>query len=218
MEISNERMAKVRQYVSSHGGSDALLDAVLFGYELGEEERESRKRKLKPITDEYTFERWWKLYDHKVGRDKCEVKWHNVLTAAERRAATTHTPLYVASTPDKTYRKHPYTYLNQKCWKDTVSGDVQTRLVEADAEKFMEYFNNMFEDTKIPKLTEMTTERKHALNVIYTLYRNDIIPVLNKVLNSTYLRGEDGKGGRTSFDQIFTQSFFIKIKEGNFDD
>jgi hypothetical protein len=31
-----------------------------------------------------------------------------------------HTPEYVKSTPEKKYRKHPQTYLNNYCWEDEI--------------------------------------------------------------------------------------------------
>lgn len=217
MDVPQYALDAAMSFAAGFGGDANMVDAFLKGFALGNKNRK-KGGTLKPITDEYTFSRWWDLYDNKIDREKCEVKWHNVLTYEERKAATEHTPLYVASTPDKKWRKHPYTYLNNKSWKNEVQGAGAVQLEEANADAFMEYFNNMFEETKIPKITEMTVERRQALNYIYTFYKNDIIPVLNKVLNSTYLRGEDGRNGRTCFDQIFTQNFFLKIKEGNFDD
>ena len=65
------------------------------------------------------FEYWWKLYDLKVGRDKCEKKWAK-LTEKEKAECIAATPAYVASTPDKQFRKRPLTYLNGKCWNDEI--------------------------------------------------------------------------------------------------
>ena len=65
------------------------------------------------------FEYWWKLYDLKVGRDKCEKKWAK-LTEKEKAECIAATPAYVRSTPDKQFRKRPLTYLNGKCWNDEI--------------------------------------------------------------------------------------------------
>lgn len=65
------------------------------------------------------FEYWWKLYDLKVGRDKCEKKWAK-LTEKEKSECIAATPAYVQSTPDKQFRKRPLTYLNGKCWNDEI--------------------------------------------------------------------------------------------------
>ena len=97
-------------------------------------------------TPPYDFEEWWDLYDKKVERAKCEAKWKK-LSTAEKRACIAATPVYVASTPDKQYRKNPQTYLNNKSWNDEIinygtdnSKEQQRRqrLIEA-ADLFAEY-------------------------------------------------------------------------------
>lgn len=65
------------------------------------------------------FSEWWEAYDKKRGREKCMKKWEK-MTDEERRACISATPAYVASTPDKAYRKDPLTYLNGKCWNDEI--------------------------------------------------------------------------------------------------
>ena len=201
---------------SKSGGSSDVYNALLKGYEMGNRDRQKNNGVLRPINDEYTFERWWNLYDKKTGREKCEVKWHNVLTKADRKAATEHTPSYVAMTPNVEFRKNPYTYLTQKCWKDEMVA-AKPMEAKADTVKFMEYFNNLFEYTDIPKLSEMTEERTRLLNYIYNTYPKDILNVLEKVKESRHLTGEDGKGFVAYFEWIFTPKYFIQIKEGYYD-
>ncbi len=65
------------------------------------------------------FELWWKMYDKKCGRADCLKKWKK-LTFDERIDCMNATPDYVASTPDKQYRKNPLSYLNQKAWNDEI--------------------------------------------------------------------------------------------------
>ena len=65
------------------------------------------------------FEQWWKMYDLKCGKSECIKKWQK-LTYEEKQACLIATPAYVASTPDKQYRKRPLTYLNQKAWNDEI--------------------------------------------------------------------------------------------------
>lgn len=106
--------------------------------------------KEKNGTPSYTppcdFEEWWELYDKKVERAKCEVKW-NRLSTEEKMACIAATPVYVASTPDKQYRKNPQTYLNNKSWNDEIINygtdnnkeqQRRQRLIEA-ADLFAEY-------------------------------------------------------------------------------
>ena len=88
-----------------------IRDAILLlrnnGYTVTPPEEEE-------VTDEYSFEKAWDLYQKKVGpKEKLRTKW-NKLPLKDRKAAMAHIPLYVQSTPDRTYRKHFQTYLNQR--------------------------------------------------------------------------------------------------------
>ena len=82
------------------------------------------------------FEQWWKIYDKKCGKSDCMKKWQK-LTLEEQKACLAATPDYVASTPDKQFRKHPLTFLNQKAWndeiiiRDTAEQKRQQRLAES---------------------------------------------------------------------------------------
>ena len=66
-----------------------------------------------------TFDQFWDLYDKKVGREMCEVKWAKI-SQADREKLIQHVPAYVLSTPEKRYRKNPHSYLNQKSWNDEI--------------------------------------------------------------------------------------------------
>ena len=95
----------------------SIRDAILLlrknGYTVTPPEKEE-------VTDEYSFEKAWDLYQKKVGpKEKLRAKW-NKLPLKDRKAAMVHIPLYVQSTPDKTYRKHFQTYLNQRGWEDEI--------------------------------------------------------------------------------------------------
>ncbi len=71
------------------------------------------------IPEDKQFDYWWNLYDKKVGRENCVKKWSK-LTTKEKEACISATPTYVASTPDKQFRKNPLSYLNQKAWNDEI--------------------------------------------------------------------------------------------------
>ncbi len=65
------------------------------------------------------FEEWWLWYDYKVSKEKAKKSW-NKLNENEKDLALQSVQAYVQSTPDKTYRKHPSTYLNNKCFNDEI--------------------------------------------------------------------------------------------------
>lgn len=66
-----------------------------------------------------TFEDFWNLYDKKEDRPKCEKKWKKIQQEA-REKIMLHVDDYVKATPDKQYRKHPATYLNNESWNDEI--------------------------------------------------------------------------------------------------
>jgi flagellar hook protein FlgE len=64
-----------------------------------------------------TFEEFWQAYGKKEDTKKCKLRW-KALSPAQRRAALAAVPAYVASKPDRQYRKNPLTWLNGECWQD----------------------------------------------------------------------------------------------------
>lgn len=70
-------------------------------------------------TKELRFKTWWELYDLKCGRKDCLKKWMK-MSMDEIQACIDATPAYVASTPDKQFRKRPLTYLNQQAYYDEI--------------------------------------------------------------------------------------------------
>ena len=82
-----------------------------------EKKRKENESKVKLIDNE--FEDWFSWYDKKLGKDKAQKAW-NILTKEEKLLALKNVQSYVQSTPDKQYRKHPTTYLNQKSFNDEI--------------------------------------------------------------------------------------------------
>jgi hypothetical protein len=66
-----------------------------------------------------SFEDFWNLYDKKEDRPKCEKKWKKISQGA-REKIMIHVDDYVKETPDKQYRKHPSTYLNNESWNNEI--------------------------------------------------------------------------------------------------
>ena len=66
------------------------------------------------------FEDFWILYDKKKGSKKiAEKKWKN-LPYKTKVEIMEYLPAYIASTPDKVYRKNPETFFNQEGWNDEI--------------------------------------------------------------------------------------------------
>ena len=67
-----------------------------------------------------SFDDFWDLYNYKVGKKgKVVSKWES-LKDIERQDIMNYLPLYIQSRPDKQYRKHPMTFLNNEGWKDEI--------------------------------------------------------------------------------------------------
>ena len=72
-----------------------------------------------PSLDDSLFEEFWNLYDKKNDRKKCLQKWKR-LAKTDQKDIIAYVPKYVASTPDKHYRKDPATFLNNRSWENEI--------------------------------------------------------------------------------------------------
>lgn len=66
-----------------------------------------------------TFDDFWNAYDKKVGRENSQILWANLLQD-EKEKIMEVLPDYIASKPDKKFRKDPETFLNNKSWNDEI--------------------------------------------------------------------------------------------------
>ena len=72
-----------------------------------------------------TFKDFWDLYDNKKDKDACIPKWDS-LTQKEKEDIMEYLPAYIKSTPDKTYRKNPKTFLNNKSWNNEITTNTKS--------------------------------------------------------------------------------------------
>lgn len=69
-----------------------------------------------------SFDDFWNLYDFKVGsKTKLEKKYASI-SEQDRQKIKNHVPMYIASQPEKQFRKRPATYLNNESWNDEIVG------------------------------------------------------------------------------------------------
>ena len=77
---------------------------------------------IPPMGDEYSFDRFWDLYDKKAGdQKKLRSKWDR-LPKKDKAAIFDYLPKYKQAQPDKQYRKNPATFLNNHSWLDEIVG------------------------------------------------------------------------------------------------
>lgn len=69
------------------------------------------------------FLAFWRAYDHKVDKVMAAKAWVRIAPSPDLAAEITKAAeAYAASKPDKQYRKHPTTWLNNRCWENDLSG------------------------------------------------------------------------------------------------
>lgn len=66
------------------------------------------------------FERFWNLYDYKVGKKECLKKW-NTLPTSKRRKIFEILPTWKLQFNEKAFKPHPITFLTGERWNDEIS-------------------------------------------------------------------------------------------------
>lgn len=100
--------------------------------------------------------------------------------------------------------------------KPTTKSTAETNAMEDWFRQFMEYFNNGFAGTAIPKITKLTDRRKTAVKNIFKEYGKETVnAVLRKVYASDFLSGRETRW-HASFDWIFNKTNFQKILEDTY--
>lgn len=99
-----------------------------------ENENENENEDVNEIIIEIypAFSDFWDLYDKKVGsREKIEKKW-NSITQKTKEQIIDYLPAYLEATPDKTYRKNPQTFLNNRSWEDEIINKTKNNATKTD--------------------------------------------------------------------------------------
>jgi len=113
-------------------------DSSLRSESTLEEEKDSslRSESTKSDNNDFSFDKFWDLYDKKVGKDKAITLYAN-LSRKDKEAIFKHVPLYKMANPDKKYRKDPQTYLRNHSWNDEIiTSKDDTRLLDNNTGKF----------------------------------------------------------------------------------
>lgn len=96
-----------------NNGSDEIVEPIPDTKHLS-------KPNINTDTPNIPFSVFWNKYDYAKGQVKAvEAKWLS-LSDEERTLTMQSLDKYILSTPDKTFRKYPMTYLNTEAWNDEV--------------------------------------------------------------------------------------------------
>lgn len=117
MESKLEIISKEQGYqcnnddINSHDDGDKFLHK--------RHSKDTNKIKVKETVDiNIPFSDFWDKYDYRKGKKSdVEAKWI-ALTDEDRALTMESLDTYLLSTPDKTYRKYPMSYLNTEAWND----------------------------------------------------------------------------------------------------
>ncbi len=89
-----------------------------------------------------SFDKFWDMYGKKKERPKCELLFSS-LSDDEVVTVLQVVGKYVASTPDKKFRKYPSTWLRNRCWEDEIDEteiDYMLEYSRLGADKFKEQY------------------------------------------------------------------------------
>jgi len=119
---SNNRKGKKKEEPKEHIKN---ISKTYVGHMENENENENEDRVKVTVKNEPelilypSFDDFWNFYNKKTDRKKCEPKW-NKLKQDTKESIMQHLEQYIPSTPDKTYRKDPSTYLNGEAWNNEI--------------------------------------------------------------------------------------------------
>lgn len=105
---------------------------------------------------------------------------------------------------------------NGEAKKDDLSLFPVENVEKIDWVGLMNYFNTTFQD-KLPSIKSIDNKRKKAIRACIAQYNKQaVFDVLQLVLNSPFLLGQNNENWRCTFDWIFKPAHFTKIYEGNY--
>ena len=102
------------------------------------------------VMEQYPFETFWNAYDKMRNRGDCEFIWQR-LPDTDKANIMQHVAKYIASTPNKKYRKDPITYLKNRSWEDEIITDTpqnygNNRSYQSDYERRKQQQNAVLTD------------------------------------------------------------------------
>lgn len=148
----------------SVGVSPTNSEKVPLEVEVRSKKKEEEKE-AKQITSDSRFNEFYDLYGKKVGGKKVEVKF-NKLSKKVIDKIFEALPGYIASTPDKKFRKAPLAWLNGEHWNDeieineNIDAGINFDLLVSDFNEAMKDHEN------VPVAIKVTVSQQQALNKI----------------------------------------------------
>lgn len=101
---------------------------------------------IEQINNIYSFDEFWSTYGRSIGKKNCKAKFEKLSDEVKLKIKEV-LPLYVQSTPQVIYRKHPLTWLNNECWNDEIElkfEGVSVSDITSKPNATVEDYKNMF--------------------------------------------------------------------------
>ena len=122
LRLTNEQVAKGLKPLIDNGffvdDSEMLAECLQVAIPETETERETEKETESADAE---FESFWDAYDKKVGLPQAKKSWKRLKVNDDLFSKIMESvEAYVLATPDKAYRKHPATWLNNRSWEDEI--------------------------------------------------------------------------------------------------
>lgn len=122
-EVKDELLQKA---LKDKEKSESRIKANNIRWERKRQEAKARETynnvQYAEVMEQYPFETFWNAYNKMRNRGECELIWQR-LSDTSKANIMQHVTKYVASTPNKKYRKDPITYLKNRSWEDEIITD-----------------------------------------------------------------------------------------------
>ena len=127
----------------------------------------SKKEDSNINTSDSRFNEFWDLYGKKVDTKKCKSKFDKLSKASQDKIFDV-LPDYIASTPDKQFRKLPMTWLNGECWNDEIQKPLTlTNECGINLDLLVENFNkSMMIWSGVPEVIKITDKQKDMICIL----------------------------------------------------
>ena len=119
IQAKEDGMSGYLKKVKNQEVKEETLEGLVKGVVQPNNKKENNKEEINKIDYEFYFNLFWNVYDKKLDRSKCFMKWKKI-DHEQYNFIIDKAQEYVISTPNIKFRKNPLTWLNGSCWEDDI--------------------------------------------------------------------------------------------------
>ena len=188
---------------------DSFIEFELFTFEDG-------VWSCPRIIDELNFKKESRQKRSDAGKKGMASRWSNNVIKNDNDVITNNNKTEKPITPNNTLT---FTNTNNK-EKEILSDDnISKKKVCSDIPfgRIQEKWNESCVKSGLPKCTKISDKRHNAIKAIWLEYGEQVYTAIDKVAESDFLSGRDGRWRGCGFDWVFIKGNMLKILEGNYD-